>query len=110
MPIVTPLWQWNFRSGRDHMNADTAMLDYKPFDPTGRAPSSPLLQRKCDCGQHTVGGGQCDDCGKKKMMLERSTRDSAVSSESSGGVPSIVQEALGSPGQPLDAATRSFME
>jgi len=92
------------------MNADTAMLDYKPFEPTGRAPNSPLLQRKCDCGQHTVAGGQCDECGKKKMTLERSTRNSAVSSKSSGGVSSIVQEALGSPGQPLDAATRSFME
>ncbi len=31
-----------------------------------------ILQRKCDsCGQHTIAGGECGDCGKKKSGLQR---------------------------------------
>lgn len=31
-----------------------------------------LLQRKCtDCGQHTIAGGECTDCAKKKVSLQR---------------------------------------
>src|SRR6266403_2630003 len=28
-----------------------------------------LLQRKCDCGNHTVGGGQCAQCGQDRTLL-----------------------------------------
>jgi hypothetical protein len=28
-----------------------------------------LLQRKCACGQHTIGGGQCDGCRKPKLTV-----------------------------------------
>jgi Domain of unknown function (DUF4157)/LysM domain len=31
-----------------------------------------ILQRKCEsCGQHTIAGGECGDCGKKKIGLQR---------------------------------------
>jgi Domain of unknown function (DUF4157)/Bacterial toxin 28 len=31
-----------------------------------------LLQRKCtDCGQHTIAGGECTGCAKKKVSLQR---------------------------------------
>jgi hypothetical protein len=30
-----------------------------------------LLQRKCECGTHTPGGGQCDACAKKQRGLQR---------------------------------------
>ncbi len=31
-----------------------------------------ILQRKCtSCGQHTIAGGECTDCGKKKIGLQR---------------------------------------
>ena len=30
-----------------------------------------MLQRKCACGNHTVAGGKCADCAKKKGMLQR---------------------------------------
>ena len=29
-----------------------------------------LLQRKCACGQHTI-GGECDACRKKRSTLQR---------------------------------------
>ena len=34
-----------------------------PFTPVSRA----VLQRKCACGTHTMGGGQCAECQKNKV-------------------------------------------
>ena len=34
-------------------------------------PSQGLLQRKCACGNHTVAGGECAECAKKKSGLQR---------------------------------------
>ena len=64
-----------------------------------------VLQRKCDCGNHTNGGG-CADCEKKKGLLQRKTASGIEAS----AVPPIVHEVLRSTGQPLDAHTRGFME
>jgi hypothetical protein len=47
----------------------------------------------------------CDKCTGKKAVLQRA----AVNSDPDI-VPSIVHEVLGSPGQPLDAQTRTFMD
>ena len=71
---------------------------------------SRLLQRKCDCGQHTIAGGECDECGKKQLSLQRAARSSNLESRNSSGAPPIVNSALGSSGQPLDNETRAFME
>ena len=66
-----------------------------------------VLQRKCACGQHTVAGGECEECRQKSEgMMQRA----AVSAAPVNAVPPIVHEVLGSPGQPLDAGTRAFME
>jgi len=71
-------------------------------------PVSGLLQRQCACGQHTVAGGECAECRKKREggQLQRAARDSSAVGE----VPPIVYDVLRSPGQPLDAGTRAFME
>lgn len=48
------------------------------------SPLSPggILQRKCEtCGQHTIAGGQCNDCQKKRLQ-RRATQQSG----GSGGV------------------------
>lgn len=66
-----------------------------------------ILQRTCaSCGQHTVAGGGCSECDMKKSLLQRNPSNSKVTN----GVPPMVHEVLRSPGQPLDAATRAFME
>ena len=66
-----------------------------------------VLQRKCaSCGQHTLAGGECAECQKKRSPLQRRSTNQAEPSE----VPSIVHEVLRSPGQSLDANTRTFME
>jgi hypothetical protein len=63
-----------------------------------------MLQRKCDCGNHTMGG--CDECAKKRSSLQRKGTNGIADS----AAPPIVREVLRSPGQPLDATTRGFFE
>ena len=64
----------------------------------------PLLLRKCACGGSS--GGECEDCKKKRPMLQRH----AAGSAGVGNVPPVVHSVLNSPGRPLDAPTRGFME
>jgi len=33
--------------------------------------SQGMLQRKCACGSHTMAGGECEECSKKKAGLQR---------------------------------------
>src|SRR5262245_7149267 len=63
-----------------------------------------MLQRACECGTQTNGGG-CEGCTSKKR-LQRSLAAEAFGSP----VPSIVSTVLNSPGAPLDPSTRAFME
>ena len=73
-----------------------------------RMTAPPLrLQRKCGCGGSTVSGESCEECGNHAPQLQRLTGPNAASTV---GVPTIVHEVLRSPGQPLDASTRAFME
>jgi Domain of unknown function (DUF4157) len=66
-----------------------------------------VLQRKCACGQHTIAGSECPECGRKReVMMQRS----AVGAAPMNSVPSIVHDVLSSSGHPLDSGTRAFME
>lgn len=71
-----------------------------------------LLQRKCACGQHTVAGGECDECRKKREtdVVQRAPLPLAEKRVGGEAVPPIVHEVLRSPGHSLDPATRAFME
>lgn len=73
----------------------------------GLMPSSQgILQRKCACGTHAMAGGECEECKKNRLGLQRNASDRNVVTE----VPPVVQEVLRSPGQPLDLSTRDFFE
>jgi len=63
-----------------------------------------LLQRKCACGGSPGIDGECVECREKRLSLQRRATNPAVE------VPPIVYDVLSSPGQPLDARTREFME
>jgi hypothetical protein len=63
-----------------------------------------LLQRKCACGSKVVSEDQCDDCRKTELQ-RKANRPSELDE-----VPPIVYDVLRSPGYPLDAKTRAFME
>ena len=65
-----------------------------------------LLQRKCACGGNPGVDGECEECRNKRLSLQRRAANQAPTST----VPSSVHEVLRSSGQPLDAATRAFME
>ena len=63
------------------------------------------VQRKCSCGKSSGQGCGCDK-RKKRLSLKRYNASSHAPVEA----PPIVDEVLGSSGQPLDSATRAFME
>src|SRR5260370_36177210 len=76
---------------------------------TAKSLSNGVLQRKCACGQHTIAGGECEECRQKREgMLQRAAVNAAPTA--SNGVPPIVHDVLSSAGQPLDAGTQAFME
>jgi len=63
------------------------------------------VQRKCSCGKTPGQGCGCDK-RKKQLSLKRYN----ASSHSPAEAPQSVDEVLNSSGQPLDSATRAFME
>jgi hypothetical protein len=69
-----------------------------------RVSAGPALQR-CSCGSGRADQGECPECRRARLRLQRSAYDAVVAE-----APPIVQAVIDSPGQPLDAATRSFME
>jgi hypothetical protein len=78
----------------------------KAAPPAAAPVASRLLQRKCACGGAPGAGGECSECQKKRLDLQR--KESGP-----GGLaiaPPIVHEVLRSPGGALDGETRSFME
>ena len=77
--------------------------------PSVRVPSR-LLQRRCACGGALRCKGECEECAKKRLSFQREPRNSAYGTKISSPVPDIVHEVVDSTGQPLDAATRAFME
>jgi len=74
--------------------------------------SAGLLRRKCACGNHTPGGGSCEECKKKdeKPTVQRFASTSTSAPSASPQAPPVVGEVLRSSGRPLDGATRAFFE
>jgi hypothetical protein len=80
-------------------------------EPTIMPIATGILQRQCACGNHTSAGGECEECKQKREgTLQRAAIQPSTFSPHPSDVPPIVHEVLRSPGQPLDAATRAFME
>jgi uncharacterized protein DUF4157 len=67
---------------------------------------SRVLRRKC--AGKAGGCTSCASCKEDDQVLHRSPDGSGL--RSSAGVPQSVHESLASPGEPLDRATREFME
>lgn len=66
------------------------------------------LQRKCVCGGAPDSSGECEACRKEKPQSK--TRHLQPGTRNDSFVPPMVHEVLHSEGQPLDRATRAFME
>jgi Domain of unknown function (DUF4157) len=69
-----------------------------------------FLQRKCACGQSKGNGGECEECRKNSLSLQRRMLTSEPRNLNDSMVPPIVHEPLRSPGQPLDLELPAFME
>ena len=67
-----------------------------------------FLRRKCACGGTAGPTGECEDCREKRLQRKASAPQ-FVNQTGVMALP-IVHEVLRSPGQPLGAATRPFME
>ena len=66
-----------------------------------------VLQPKCTCGGEPGPTGKCPPCDEHE---QRKLQRFAAGPSAPSAVPPIVHDVLQSPGQPLDAGTRSFME
>lgn len=66
-----------------------------------------ILQRKCACGGAAGRDGECEEC---KQASGVSLQRHAAGRGTPGSVSPIVHEVLRSPGRPMDAVARSFME
>lgn len=88
------------------MTECTTAQAQKPATSTDTRTPSIVLQRKCSCGGIPGVDGECVACRKKRLILQRRATNQAEPTE----VPSIVHDVLRSSGQPLDQATRAFME
>ncbi len=94
------------RDRESKMSNRATALTRTAAKPTLTAVPAGVLRRQCDCSQHAIAGGECEECKKKRMMLQRWPAGPAEPF----AVPPVVHEVLRSPGQPLDAATRAFFE
>jgi hypothetical protein len=72
--------------------------------PARPAPAPPVL-RRCGCGAGAGPAGECEACRKKRQTLQRSAAAPAPAT-----APPLVHDVLASPGRPLDAGTRAYME
>ncbi len=103
-PVPFPLRSMN------HQKYPTVTKEFQSI-PKGKAllftrtPHS-LLQRKCACGGSGGASGECEECREKRSGLVQRRAYGAEQEE----VPPVVYDVLRSPGQALDAQTRSFME
>ncbi len=70
-------------------------------------PPTSLLQRASACVGNPTVNGEFAECRAKQLSKQR---HAATPAERSSAVPPIVHEVLSSPGQSLDAETRTFME
>jgi len=60
--------------------------------------------------QRCSNGVECAECRTKREQREGTLQRAAVNAAPAPAVPSIVHDVLNSPGQPLDAGIRAFME
>lgn len=75
--------------------------------PAAAPPGRAILRRQCACGNHTVGGEECEQCKQRRGSLQRAARGPAAAA---AAAPPIVHQVLGTPGEPLKPAARADME
>lgn len=75
----------------------------RSFTPVNR----PVVLRKCACGGTPGPDGECENCKRRRLLVQRVATGAAAAGPSA---PESVHRTLASPGRPLDPGTRQFME
>src|SRR5215203_3682401 len=83
-----------------------APLQTKPSTTSVPSLRSSLIQRKCACRRTPGPTGECEECRKKPQagVLQRRASGPVAA------IPPMVHDVLRSSGEPLDTATRAYME
>ena len=71
-------------------------------------PSNPGIRRQCSCGGTLGPGGECESCRQER--LSRKNAPAPVAGRAEAATTQSVRDVIRAPGQPLDSATREFME
>ena len=94
--------RWDYVAMNERVHSQETQVLNRSFTPV----RSNLLQRKCACGGTPGLDGECAECRRKRLTTQRRSLDQSGPSI----VPSVVHDVLHSPGQPLPAGTRDFVE
>ena len=78
-------------------------ISSSPIVPVHPAPAI-FLQRKCACGGTPGVSDECEECQENRLQRKHATVNSMAAT------PASVSKTLREPGQPLDGATRDYME
>jgi hypothetical protein len=70
------------------------------------AQGGPEVRRKCGCGGEAEAEGECAECRANRLALQRDTAGRDTGSEA----PSIVEDVVRTPGQPLAESARKTFE
>jgi hypothetical protein len=74
-------------------------------------PSGPVTLRRCPCGGTAGASGECDECRRRRLELQRASAGAARESDAGSSiVPPIVHQVLGASGVPLASDVRADME
>jgi Domain of unknown function (DUF4157) len=98
------------RGGRVNVHSPNAIptATVLHHTPSASRTRGSLLQRKCTGGGAPGPTGECEECSKRRLQCQG--QGVATGIRKAFAVPHSVHEVLHSPGQPLDAVTRAFME
>ncbi len=77
---------------------------------TVTADPNPALQRQCACGGSAGPSGECAGCRQQRLGIQPKLAVNQLDAHSAQTVNDTLHAVLRSPGQPLDTATRHFME
>src|SRR5712664_4132405 len=72
------------------------------------SPAQGILQRKCVCGNHTVAGGECAECGKQKTGLQRKLAIGSISDPLEREADRVADQAVASRAAPSSVSSLAF--
>jgi Domain of unknown function (DUF4157) len=70
------------------------------------APATASLGRRCPCGGHVVGGGECEQCRQRRLASERA----GASRSAERLLPPVARSVLAEEGSPLEGDLRGPLE